>query len=54
MDTSLVSTDNINNPRMMNAIYNLFPTRALAALGPRNLTGGHSTTTVQHPIASGP
>src|SRR5260221_4267319 len=25
MDTSLVSTDNINNPRTMNAIYNLGP-----------------------------
>src|SRR5256885_889653 len=25
LDTSLVSTDNINNPRTMNAIYNLWP-----------------------------
>ena len=25
LDTSLISTDNINNPRTMNAIYNLAP-----------------------------
>ena len=25
LDTSLVSTDNINNPRTMNAVYNLVP-----------------------------
>ncbi len=30
MDTSLVSTDNINNPRTMNAIYNLGPRLAQA------------------------
>ena len=35
MDTSLVSTDNINNPRTMNAIYNLGARHgAGAALGP--------------------
>jgi hypothetical protein len=43
LDTSLVSTDNINNPRTMNAVYNL-PARLEAAkrwghetLGPDNL-----------------
>jgi len=30
MDTSLVSSDNINNPRTMNAIYNVLPRVALA------------------------
>ncbi|MGH7116108.1 MAG: hypothetical protein ACREE9_16655 [Stellaceae bacterium] len=43
LDTSLVSTDNINNPRTMNAIYDLLPRLELArrwgreALGPDNL-----------------
>ena len=41
MDTSLVSTDNINNPRTMNAIYNL-PDRMGMALktGQETLAGG--------------
>ncbi len=43
LDTSLVSTDNINNPRTMNAIYNLWPRLEAArqwgreTLGPDNL-----------------
>ncbi|HVJ44216.1 MAG TPA: hypothetical protein VM639_22120 [Dongiaceae bacterium] len=41
MDTSLVSTDNINNPRTMNAIYNLGPRLDIAARwGQEKLTGG--------------
>jgi hypothetical protein len=41
LDTSLVSTDNINNPRTMNAIYNL-PERMELALrwGKETLSGG--------------
>ena len=43
LDTSLVSTDNINNPRTMNAVYNLWPRLEAAkrfgreTLGPDNL-----------------
>jgi cytochrome c2 len=43
LDTSLVSTDNINNPRTMNAIYDLLPRLEVArswgreTLGPDNL-----------------
>jgi hypothetical protein len=43
LDTSLVSTDNINNPRTMNAIYNVLPRLDVAkrlgreTLGPDNL-----------------
>jgi hypothetical protein len=43
LDTSLVSTDNIDNPRTMNAIYNVLPRLDLArrmgreTLGPDNL-----------------
>jgi cytochrome c2 len=43
LDTSLVSSDNINNPRTMNAIYNLWPRLeearrfGLEKLGPSNL-----------------
>ncbi len=43
LDTSLVSTDNINNPRTMNAIYNVLPRLEVAKrlgremLGPDNL-----------------
>ncbi|HEV2170390.1 MAG TPA: hypothetical protein VGR40_05555, partial [Candidatus Binatus sp.] len=43
LDTSLVSSDNINNPRTMNAIYNLLPRLVMAkrlgreTLGPDNL-----------------
>ena len=33
LDTSLVSTDYINNPRTMNAIYNLGPRRTSQAMG---------------------
>jgi hypothetical protein len=41
MDTSLVSTDNINNPRTMNAIYNLGARLEIARhLGHEKLTGG--------------
>lgn len=41
MDTSLVSTDYINNPRTMNAIYLLGPRLAQAKLwGKETLTGG--------------
>ena len=41
LDTSLVSTDNINNPRTMNAVYNLVP-RLQHALrwGKETLAGG--------------
>ena len=41
LDTSLVSTDNINNPRTMNAVYQLRPRleRALLA-GRETITGG--------------
>ena len=35
LDTSLVSTDNINNPRTMNAVYNLLAAaRQRQTLGP--------------------
>jgi len=41
MDTSLVSTDYINNPRTMNAIYNLLPRLQQATLwGKETLKGG--------------
>jgi hypothetical protein len=41
MDTSLVSTDNINNPRTMNAIYNLADRLQIARyLGNERLAGG--------------
>ena len=41
MDTSLVSTDNINNPRTMNAVYSLGARLdAGAALGTETLAGG--------------
>lgn len=41
MDTSLVSTDNINNPRTMNAIYNLGPRLDIARRwGRETLAGG--------------
>jgi hypothetical protein len=41
MDTSLVSTDNINNPRTMNAIYSLGPRLDLARRwGRETLAGG--------------
>jgi hypothetical protein len=41
LDTSLVSTDNINNPRTMNAVYQLGPRLAIAKRwGQETLTGG--------------
>jgi hypothetical protein len=41
LDTSLVSTDNINNPRTMNAIYNLGPRLEQAKrFGKETLAGG--------------
>jgi mono/diheme cytochrome c family protein len=41
LDTSLVSTDNINNPRTMNAVYNLPARMALArAWGKETIAGG--------------
>src|SRR5262249_36749522 len=42
VDTSLVSTDNISNPRTMNAVYNLLP-RMLEARrwGKETLAGGN-------------
>jgi hypothetical protein len=41
LDTSLVSSDNINNPRTMNAIYSLGPRVAMAKkLGGETLGGG--------------
>lgn len=41
LDTSLVSTDNINNPRTMNAIYNLGPRLERARrVGKETLAGG--------------
>ena len=36
LDTSLVSTDNINNPRTMNAVYNLGPRLEHAAVARKN------------------
>ena len=42
LDTSLVSTDNINNPRSMNAVYYLAPRMALARQwGKETLAGGN-------------
>jgi hypothetical protein len=41
LDTSLVSTDNINNPRTMNAVYNLGPRMGQAKKwGKETITGG--------------
>jgi hypothetical protein len=41
LDTSLVSTDNINNPRTMNAVYYLGPRMGLAKRwGKETMTGG--------------
>ena len=56
MDTSLVSTDNINNPRTMNAIYEL-PARMGMALrwGKENLAGGElNNKQLNDYVASGP
>jgi len=40
LDTSLVSTDNINNPRTMNAVYHLLPRMMLARQWGRERIGG--------------
>ncbi len=41
LDTSLVSTDNINNPRTMNAVYGLLPRLDVAKRwGKETLAGG--------------
>ena len=41
LDTSLISTDNINNPRTMNAVYNLGPRLTQAKrFGKETLSGG--------------
>ena len=40
LDTSFVSTDNINNPRTMNAIYNLGPRLGAAEAWKEKLKGG--------------
>ena len=41
LDTSLVSTDNINNPRTMNAVYNLGARLGIATkLGEEKISGG--------------
>ena len=41
MDTSLISTDNINNPRTMNAVYNFVARMEMAKrLGTEKLAGG--------------
>jgi hypothetical protein len=56
MDTSLVSTDNINNPRTMNAIYSLGP-RLENALrwGREKMTGGQiNNKQFNDFVASGP
>lgn len=40
LDTSLVSSDNINNPRTMNAVYSIAARLAMAEFHPEKLTGG--------------
>ena len=41
LDTSFISTDNINNPRTMNAVYNLLPRLQHArSIGKESLAGG--------------
>jgi cytochrome c2 len=53
LDTSLVSSDNINNPRTMNAVYNLLPRLDMAkrlgreTLGPDNLANKQFNDFVQ-------
>ena len=56
MDTSLVSTDNINNPRTMNAIYNLGARLAIAhRWGRETLVGGElNNKQFNDFVASGP
>jgi hypothetical protein len=40
LDTSLVSSDNINNPRTMNAVYSIAARLKMAKFHPEKLTGG--------------
>src|ERR671923_218993 len=40
LDTSLVSSDNINNPRTMNAVYSIAARLAMAEFHPEKLTDG--------------
>ncbi len=47
LDTSLVSTDNINNPRTMNAIYNLGPRLEQAKRFGKEMLGGGSLNNKQ-------
>jgi hypothetical protein len=47
MDTSLVSTDNINNPRTMNAVYNLGPRLEIAKRIAHEALGGGSADNAQ-------
>jgi hypothetical protein len=56
MDTSLISTDNINNARTMNAIYNVGPRMAIAKRwGLETLTGGQlNNKQLNDYVSSGP
>jgi hypothetical protein len=56
MDTSLVSTDNINNPRTMNAIYNLGPRLEQARRWGREILSGGQLNNKQFNdfVTSGP
>jgi hypothetical protein len=47
LDTSLVSSDNINNPRTMNAIYNLWPRLEAAKLWGRETLGADNVANKQ-------
>ena len=42
LDTSLVSSDNINNPRTMNAVYSIAARLRMAEFHPEKLTGGET------------
>ncbi len=56
LDTSLVSSDNINNPRTMNAVYNLWPRLEAAKRWGRETLGADNLANKQFNdfIASGP
>jgi hypothetical protein len=56
MDTSLISTDNINNPRTMNAIYDFASRMEVAKrIGPEKLSGGElNNKQFQDFVKSGP
>src|SRR5271169_6239034 len=56
LDTSLVSTDNINNPRTMNAVYNLLPRLELAKTLGRETLGHDNLANKQFNdfVTSGP